>query len=594
MKTTTFARYQIISQLGRGGMGIVYEVYDPRMKRKVALKVIEKFQDMQHSKRFLREVQALSQLSHPNIVRIYEYGENPIPFFTMEFIAGLSLAEYIKTTTEVDYRRIAEMIEKVAEALHEVHKNNIIHRDIKPANIMLDSQLNPKLMDFGLAKDSDREASKLSQTGQIVGSVTYMSPEQVEGGVSKCSDIYSIGATFYEALTGKKLFSGDAEFRIMLRILNEEPIAPRKIRNDIPIELEKICLKCLAKNPEKRYQNAWELVRDLRNFRNNRKIAAKRTFHFKGKSKVKKYAFVLAVLLLVAVNTVVLQYKTQMNPQQEDILRDIKRYLASIEKVVKKSQRNQQDLAQHLQYVQQKLQVIHDENLTNEIREPLQEVFSLLTQGEKNKENIREVINKINGQAVADHNVRHKKLAKEMEHVSSQLFDLKMQQAVLKMTSIGTQLDIKNSGIYKIRGTQYKILARQKNDVQEREDLFARAIKNLDTAIEINPKIGYYYYHRGQCYGAMAQSNSEFFSLAEQDFAKSIALNPDQGSYYGARAIFVHIPQENFSEARADLQKAVDLKHRYTGILNLLIQKIDAGEYDSIDNIGKLFVRNNE
>ncbi|BBM83507.1 serine/threonine-protein kinase [Candidatus Uabimicrobium amorphum] len=307
------SRYKILGELGRGGMGVVYKAHDTRLDRMVALKILEKCKSGKDIKRFIHEVRALSQLHHPNIIRIYEYGETPTPFFTMEIVQGENLSDFFKTNPGLSPKEIAEIVEKVTEAICEVHKRKIIHRDIKPSNIMLTANKQPKLMDFGLAK-SDLHNDQLSVTGEILGSVSYMSPEQARGKAELRSDIYSLGATLYQGLTGQKVFSSESTYEAIYNIFNEAPKRPREINPQIPMELENICIKCLEKKLENRYQTAFELLRDLRNFRNDRRVKAKRS---ESASLKTLFSYTQKIVLLLAISLCVVLWFQNRSQQRE-------------------------------------------------------------------------------------------------------------------------------------------------------------------------------------------------------------------------------------------------------------------------------------
>ncbi len=271
-----FAHYLIQKELGRGGMGAVYEAYDTKLDRVVALKVILAGDQVNEKqlKRFLREAKSTAKLRHPNIVEVYEVGYTPQNYFTMEHVIGQSFSERIKQG-RMSMKLIATIMKKSSEALHLAHKNNLIHRDIKPSNIMLTKDNDPKIMDFGLVKIVEAD-EKLSQSGQMMGTPAYMPPEQADGkNVSAKSDVYSLGATLYQALTGRPPFQGESYLNILRQVYGEEPLSPRSLNPDVPIELEAICLKCLEKKAFRRYHSAQELAKDLENYLQNKPIQAK-------------------------------------------------------------------------------------------------------------------------------------------------------------------------------------------------------------------------------------------------------------------------------------------------------------------------------
>ncbi len=273
-----FGHYQILSELGRGGMGCVYKAYDTKLERTVALKLILGGQGIspRQLKRFILEARATAQLQHPNIIAVYDVGETPKPYFTMEYIEGDTLAALSRQRL-VTPRKAAKIIMQCADALSLAHKNGIVHRDIKPSNIMMIGQKTPKIMDFGLAKMIHKN-HKLSKDGDFLGTPAYMSPEQAnQEDVKGASDIYSLGASLYDLLTGRPPFEGDSHFHILAQLSQKDPIAPRMLKPDIPIDLEAICLKCLEKKPSARYKDAQALAKDLENFIENRPISAKQS-----------------------------------------------------------------------------------------------------------------------------------------------------------------------------------------------------------------------------------------------------------------------------------------------------------------------------
>ncbi len=272
-----FDRYKILGVLGEGGMGKVYHAHDPKLNREVALKIIMGGGQANEDSitRFMQEARAIAQINHPHVIRVYDIGqEEGTNFFTMEYIKGSTLTQIQE---KLSYEEKARLLVKIGLAVHEAHEHGIIHRDLKPANVMLDEEGEPRVMDFGLAKVVE-EDSGLTKSDAILGTPAYMSPEQAAGELKKidrCSDIYSLGAIFYELLTGNPPFRGDNMWQIMWQVQEKEPIALRKINPDIPADLEVICLKCLEKEPSKRYQSADLFAQDLQNFIEHKPIMAK-------------------------------------------------------------------------------------------------------------------------------------------------------------------------------------------------------------------------------------------------------------------------------------------------------------------------------
>ncbi|MBI2477346.1 MAG: serine/threonine protein kinase [Planctomycetia bacterium] len=259
MPGDTFGRYRILKSLGEGSMGSVYLAHDTQLDRKVALK-IPKFDarsESKHIDRFLREARSAATLNHPNICQVFDVGEiDGTHFMTMAYIAGHTLQDFVNPEKPQRDRNVANVVRKIAVALHEAHINGLVHRDVKPGNIMIDPRNEPIVMDFGLARQIDEEDdARLTRDGAILGSPAYMSPEQIEGRTEKLgapSDIYSLGVILYELLTGNLPFQGSVA-SIIGQILAREPDNPLKHRPDMSPRLAAICVKAMAKKPKDRY-----------------------------------------------------------------------------------------------------------------------------------------------------------------------------------------------------------------------------------------------------------------------------------------------------------------------------------------------------
>ncbi len=266
-------RYEISGELGRGAMGVVYRAMDPVIGRNVAVKTIRLSEEgtgltrPELLGRFQTEARAAGLLTHPNIVVVYDAGEeNGLYFITMELVEGKSVQALLDNGHSFPVPRLLRIIEQTCSALQYAHERNVVHRDIKPANLMLTADDTVKVTDFGTAKIL--QFGTVQQTTNVMGTPSYMSPEQVKGRpVDGRSDIFSLGVMFYELLTGEKPFPGQSVTTVIYKIVNEDPIPPRQLNTSIHPGLNEIVMRSLAKEPEMRYQNCREMLEDLKNYR---------------------------------------------------------------------------------------------------------------------------------------------------------------------------------------------------------------------------------------------------------------------------------------------------------------------------------------
>lgn len=271
--------YDVESVLGRGGMGVVYKARHLKLNRLVALKMLVAgpYASPQEVARFVRESQAVAELQHSNIVQIHDVGDlEGRPYFTMEFVEGGSLADELAGMPQ-PARRAAELMVTLATAVHLAHSKGIIHRDLKPANILITADGTPKIADFGLARHVGDDP-KLTMSGARVGTPSYMAPEQAlgkAGTLGPSVDIYALGAILYEMLTGRPPFRADTAGETERQVIAEEPAPPSRLNANVPRDMETMCLKCLHKDPQRRYDSARELAEDLRRFLDCKPILAR-------------------------------------------------------------------------------------------------------------------------------------------------------------------------------------------------------------------------------------------------------------------------------------------------------------------------------
>jgi serine/threonine protein kinase/WD40 repeat protein len=335
------AGYELLEEIGRGGMGIVYKARQISLNRIVALKMLLAIHPISTEElvRFRTEAEALAKLRHPNIVTIFEIAESEgRPYFTMEYIAGPSLADVLKGHPQ-DVAAASRLLEIVARAVHAIHECGFIHRDLKPANILLGSReseignrklpdsllptpdsLVPKITDFGIAKDQD-DQRKLTKTGIVMGTPSYMAPEQARGEaeIGPATDICSLGAIFYEMLTGRPPFDAGDTASTLAQLQTDEPLSPLSLRPNLPRDVVTICLKCLEKLPRRRYQTALELAKDLQRFQAGRPIHARpvrfleRTYRWCRRRPLVAGLLALSTLLALTCIATAIGYEIRLN-----------------------------------------------------------------------------------------------------------------------------------------------------------------------------------------------------------------------------------------------------------------------------------------
>ncbi len=271
----TFGHYQVVEELGRGGMGVVYKAWEPTLDRFVAIKVLADnlAHDESIKQRFIREAKAMATINHPNVIHIHTIGEEDgLPYFAMEFIQGSSLSEILKQGNVLSLPHARNIIYQACKGLLGAHKKGLIHRDIKPDNLMVTDEGLLKVVDFGIALSHNTE-EKLTNTGEMVGTPGYVSPEAYIGQlIDKRADIFSLGIVFYEILAGRVPFENDSPLGLMLEVVQAEILDVREVNKKIDKNTSKILKKMLAKSPDERYQNCEQIISDLGKIEENKAI----------------------------------------------------------------------------------------------------------------------------------------------------------------------------------------------------------------------------------------------------------------------------------------------------------------------------------
>jgi hypothetical protein len=313
----TLEGFEILGELGRGGMGVVYRARQVGLDRLVALKMIlaGDFAGDEARRRFLAEAAVVARLQHPGVVQVHAFGTAPggSPYFALEYLPGGSLDQKL-AGTPLPPRAAAELVAAVAAAVQAAHDAGVVHRDLKPANILLTADGTPKVTDFGLAKHG---SSNLTGSGAILGTPSYMAPEQAGGGakeVGPAADVYALGALLYECLTGRPPFTAATPLDTLLLVVSEEPVPPTRLQPRTPYDLETVCLKCLHKSPSQRYASAAELALDLGRFLNGEPVRARRPglltygrFWIRRPERIRDAGVILVLMSLLAIPPALLQ-----------------------------------------------------------------------------------------------------------------------------------------------------------------------------------------------------------------------------------------------------------------------------------------------
>jgi formylglycine-generating enzyme required for sulfatase activity len=367
--------YEILSTLGRGGMGVVYQARQTKLGRLVALKMILAGAHAGEAElaRFRTEAEAIARLQHPHIVQIHEVGDHGgLPFFSLEFCPGGSLEKKL-AGTPLPPGEAAALVETLARAMQAAHEKGVIHRDLKPANVLLAEDGTPKITDFGLAKKLDEVGQ--TATGSVMGTPSYMAPEQAGGKsaeIGPAADIYALGAILYECLTGRPPFKAASPLDTILQVVTDEPVPPRQLNAQVPADLETICLKCLSKEPARRYASAEELANDLQRFQASEPIRARpvgaveRTWKWARRRPA--LAALLGVVLLALVSLTVLSgnlvaarydadEKRQAAEQEADKAKKARDFLVSIFRIKDVQAGNTTTARQILNHAEQRIPI---------------------------------------------------------------------------------------------------------------------------------------------------------------------------------------------------------------------------------------------
>lgn len=513
-KGSYFGRYLINRELGRGGMGIVYEAYDPQMQTVIALKVIMN-KNVGDRERFLKESQAIAQLNHPNIVRFYEFGDFPQLHFTMEYIHGLPLTNLIKNHC-MKPSFLVRILRQICQACDHAHRRGILHRDIKPANVIVTKEGQAKLLDFGLAKNIYAQ-DDLTNTGEALGTTYYMAPEQLQGNPNKRSDIYSFGAMLYEAITLRTVYQGTTNINIIVQILEKPPIPPHQLNPEVCPYLEAICLKAISRNPARRYESFRQLDQELKNYQQKRPLLARKYTKLDTLSTLIKQHVLLFSFLIIFITTVigfsvflVIAYEELGNKELQ--LQTTNHQLKNLNHAMIKAL----DYARHSE---EHHKLFFDEQFLQPLKKIFQQSAQLKTANEY--EFLRGLVLGQTGdkkdivQAIIDYN---KVIAKDPQ----------------------SSLSYYNRAL-----------------LHEKIKDYQKAMQDYNTSIRLNSEYARAFYNRGRIYEEL-KNNREAIS----DYTKALALNPRFYQAYHNRGR-LHMLAKNYPQATSDFEKAITCNSEY-------------------------------
>ncbi|MEW6027288.1 MAG: tetratricopeptide repeat protein, partial [Planctomycetota bacterium] len=533
-----FGHYKLERKLGQGGMGAVYLAFDTTLNRRVALKIML-LSDAESEERFLREARAAAKLKHPNITQVYEIGTiGKQHYFTMDYIEGVGLDEVVcNNERKLQPRQVAEIVRDIALALDYAHSQGIVHRDIKPSNILVDSANKPFLTDFGLAKEISGLEKSLTLTGTIVGTPDYMSPEQAKGeknAVDARSDIFSLGATLYYSFTGHSPFKGEELYEVMNNVINKEPVTPLKLAPNLHRDLETICLKCMEKEQNRRYQSAGELAGDLTSFLAGEAISARPAgFITRVVKKARKHKTIALTVLgaAVLIAAVALVLTLFFSSSQEN--------RAKAEAILSKIRMGEPSAEMKITVAQEALKI--DPSFA--------EAWEILSEGYYGKKDcIKEVecLNKVIELAPERASAYYKRgwtYYYELKEPDKAVADFEKVVEIAPDSYMGFFA----KGFVEIKGRR-----------------FESAIESLNKAVKIKPDAPHLYRERAVVHLHLGKTD-----LALKDWDKAIELKPDDAGTYYSRGSFYNMRGE-YKKAMADFQKVMELNTKDAGAYAML------------------------
>jgi serine/threonine protein kinase/tetratricopeptide (TPR) repeat protein len=567
-------RYQIIEEIGRGGMGRVYKAIDKELSRIVVLKMIrpERSSDPGMVERFKKEINLASQITHENVCRIYDLGEiDEIKYISMQFIDGENLKDFIQTSKRLSIESTIDISRQVCQALIAAHKKGVIHRDLKPKNIMLDKKGTAFVMDFGIAKSIDSEDT--IKPGAIVGTPYYMSPEQAIGEqIDHRADIYSLGAIMYEMLTGKPPFQADTIAGMIHKHVNETPKPISQLNPQTPVELEKIIMKCLEKKPDKRYQGINEIMDSLNRVESEIVVPAKsKKIHWK------QFAPLVAVFLIIMIivfsylfkNKIKLDSSLKSDQMQSIVVLPFEDLSSKKDQqyicygmcqdiIVKLSQIN------GLKVIPATLETLDREKNIFEIAKERGWFAILHGSFRKEKDNIRitPLLTKVDDESIIWSKIynRKRERAFEVEDDIARTIAEALKVEVLPDTfTVPKSREPRNVEAYEyyLKGRKY---IEEKYSIYRREEDFETAMRMYEKAIEIDPNYALTYWGLGDAYTQhfLKTKNEKDFDLTLRYLQKAYELDPNLAEANVSLG-WAYFYKDNYDSAYQSFKRALEI-----------------------------------
>lgn len=532
--------YILQEVIGYGGMSVVYRAYHNKLRRTVALKIINKQQ--QNFDKLAAEARTMAQLDHPNITRIYDIGTTPYFYFAMEFIRGTTLQQWLSRNNDYSIESLGPILLQLATAIEFIHSKNIIHQDIKPSNVLITPNNELKVMDFGISRVAPRMVPEKKLQYTPVGTPKYMAPEQVSGNASYKSDIYGFGATLYEIICGKPPFQGRS-YNVLVDVLTKEPITPSTLNPQVPAEVEAICLKCLQKIPRNRYASAKQLIRDIKNAQAHQPILAKKYTKLQAAQKFFKRHIVIitsiiAVLLMLLCFCMYLLWQKNKIESYANSMTILKQEVDLVRDATTQTLKRAFD--QHSQLQQ-----------NDTFLQPLRELLLKIPKSEEKYPMLYGMCFGLNSGKIGLE--KSLQLLKQKIHKNPDDTDLRITRGNIYLHNNMLNEAIADFDYVLQKNPQGAVALMNKANALTRQKKYREAKRLYDAAIQAHPSFAKAYYNRGKLF-----STKKEMRKAIKDYKLAIMYNPADADVYNNLG-YVYMITEQLSEAMENYTKAIAL-----------------------------------